>query len=292
MIAEGKKVERLKVVEGEKILAEAQVVYSNLIFGWKYAFCPNGPVIAQEDDKVYKILADYFKQKGCIFFRIEPEKFTARGSAQKTIELNPPATLILDLKKSEADLLAGMHQKTRYNLNLAAKKNIRIENKKDFDIFWNLMKETGKRDQFKLHYEDHYKQILSSNLSYQLTAFCDNRPIACIICIGFGNTFTYLYGASDYAHRNLMAPYLLQWEAIKLAKGLGFVCYDFFGVAPQTNGQAGEYEYSPKHQYAGVTRFKLGFGGMPYSAAGTRDIIIENKKYNFYKFLRRLRRLI
>ena len=88
-----------------------------------------------------------------------------------------------------------------------------------------------------------------------------------------------------------MAPYLLQWEAVKLAKNLEYKYYDFFGVAPKINGQAEEYEYLPKHQYAGVTRFKLGFGGMPYSAAGTRDIIINNKKYKLYKLLRRLRRL-
>lgn len=273
-------------------MAQAQVVFSNIVFGWRYAFCPNGPVIIGEEERVYKILADYFKQQGCIFFRIEPEEYTAAGSAVKTIEINPPSTLILGLKKSEADLLGGMHQKTRYNLNLAVKKSIRIETKNNFDIFWNLMKETGKRDQFKLHHENHYQQILNSNLSYQSTAFCDDKPIACIICMGFGNTFTYLYGASDYNHRNLMAPYLLQWEAIKLAKGLGFVYYDFFGVAPKINGQAEEYEYSPKHQYVGVTRFKLGFGGMPYSAAGTRDIIIEKNKYNLYKLLRRLRRLV
>lgn len=292
LIGEGKKVERLAVAEGDMVLVQAQVVYANLVFGWQYAFCPNGPVMIQDKDQVYKVVADYLKQKGCIFFRIEPEKFSAVPPAEKTIAINPPATLILDLKKSETDLLESMHQKTRYNINLATKKDIKIVNQKDFQVFWNLMRATGERDKFKLHGENHYKQILNSNLSYQLTALYNDKPVACIICMGFGNTFTYLYGASDYDHRNLMAPYLLQWEGIKLARSLDFAHYDFFGVAPKTNGQGEEYEYNSKHQYAGVTRFKLGFGGAPYEAAGTWDIIIDKNKYNSYKFLRRLRRLV
>lgn len=292
LIGEGKKIERLAVIEGGVVLAQAQIIYSNLVFGWKYAYCPNGPVIIKNEDEIYKALIKYLKQKGCIFFRVEPEKFSDNRIAEKSIELNPPATLILDLNKTETDLLGGMHQKTRYNINLAVKKDIKIINKKDFQIFWNLMKETGKRDEFKLHGEGHYRQILNSNLSYQLTAMFEDKPVACIVCIGFGDTFSYLYGASDYNYRNLMTPYLLQWEGIKFAKSLDFKYYDFFGVAPKTNGKAEEYESDPKHQYAGVTRFKLGFGGVPYETTGTWDIIIEKNKYNLYKFLRRLRRLV
>jgi len=293
-IKEGAEIDRLEITEEESVIAQAQVVYTKLPFGWKYAFCPKGPVVAQQNLKseIYESLSHYFKQEKCIFFRFEPENFEhPTPKFKKTIDINPPATLILDLTKSEQELLQGMHQKTRYNMHLAEKKEIRIEDKKDFEAFINLMKQTGERDAFRLHHKDHYKQVLSSALSYQLTAYVENNPIACALFTGFGNTFTYLYGASNYEYRNIMAPYLLQWRAIQHAKKTGYKYYDFFGVAPKIK-EGDEYVYDSKHQYAGVTRFKLGFGGMSYQAAGTYDLILDKNKYYSYQILRRLRRLV
>ncbi len=48
LLAEGKKVERLAVIEGGEVIAQAQVVYNNSSFGWRYAFCPKGPVISRK----------------------------------------------------------------------------------------------------------------------------------------------------------------------------------------------------------------------------------------------------
>ncbi|HSR89334.1 MAG TPA: peptidoglycan bridge formation glycyltransferase FemA/FemB family protein [Candidatus Udaeobacter sp.] len=292
LLAEGKSLERLAMVEGEEVLAQAQVVYSNLPFGWKYAFCPQGPVIgSQFQDKgfqVYELLIDYLKNKNCIFFRAEPDSEikNLKFKLNKTIDINPSATLVLDLTKTEAGILSGMHQKTRYNINLAGKKDLQIKNEKNLEVFWNLMKKTGSRDKFGLHHKEHYEKVLASPMACQLTAYEKEKPVACAVFLSFGNTFTYLYGASDYAHRDLMAPYLLQWEGIKIGKSSGCQWYDFFGVAPIVNGN-----YDPKHQYAGVTRFKLGFGGAPQQRPGTFDIVINNKKYQFYQLLRQLRRL-
>jgi len=154
----------------------------------------------------------------------------------------------------------------------------------------NLMKKTGIRDRFKLHREDHYKNLFNYDSAGQTTAYLNHKPVACIVYYAFGNTFTYLYGASDYHYRNLMAPYLLQWHCIQLAKHSGYEYYDFFGVAPRINSGSSDYQYDARHQYAGVTRFKLGFGGEPRRREGTRDIVISRGKYKFYKFLRAIRR--
>ena len=296
LIAEEKKVERLAVVEGDLVLAQAQVVYTNIPFGWKYAFCPKGPVVSGKTqikkEGVYEVLFAYLKKIDCIFLRTEPADkiINSKFKVHRSIDINPPATLILDLSKSEDDILKNMHQKTRYNFNLAQKKEIRVEEKKDFVVLWSLMNETGKRDSFRLHAKDHYEKILASSLTRQWVAYANDKPIACCVFIGFGNTFTYLYGASSYESRSLMAPHLLQWEGIKMGKRLGYKWYDFFGVAPKIN-DGDEYFCDPKHQYAGVTRFKLGFGGEPYQTTGTWDIVIDNTKYKLYNILRRLRRL-
>jgi peptidoglycan pentaglycine glycine transferase (the first glycine) len=287
LLAEGKRVERLAVVEGEEVLAQAQIVYSRLPFGWQYAFCPQGPLV--KDPKTYQYLFDYLKQKNVIFFRVEPVSIIndLKFTTHRSIDINPPATLILDLKKSEEELLAGMHQKTRYNIHLAEKKDLKIKEEKNLEVFWSLMNQTGSRDKFKLHTKNHYNLVLNSPLTFQLTAYFNSTPVATAVFAKFGSTFTYLYGASDYTHRDLMSPYLLQWQGIKMGKSNGCLWYDFFGVAPVKDGS-----YDQNHQYAGVTRFKLGFGGMPSQSAGTVDILIDSIKYKLYNILRKLRRWV
>lgn len=330
LVADGKKVERLAIADGEKIIALAQVSYAGLPFGWRYVFCPVGPVIlnAAMETEIYRELAKYLMKQKCIFARVEPQE-TKLAALRPTHDVNPRATLVLDITRPKEEITNGMHPKTRYNIRLAQKKNLIVSDKKDFDGFIALMRSTGERDGFRLHDEAHYRHVFESENVYQLSAYLSEgesagaiaddsgragdrdhsgRAVATAVFIGFGDTFTYLYGASDYDHREFMAPHLLQWEGIVLAKKLGYKHYDFFGVAPKVEvGQSGKliaavdsedftpsrnaYAYDSRHQYAGVTRFKQGFGGYYIERAGTRDLAISPVKYGIYRFLRVLRRI-
>lgn len=304
---EGKQVERLTVFDGDEPVAMALVEYHRLPFGWKYAFCPKGPVISSRfqvpGSKLFKALTDYLKIKKCIFFRFEPQSDYELGTGNRELhkihDFNPRATMILDLRHLPEELLMKMHPKTRYNINLAQKKGLRVSDAKDADIFMTLMKETGKRDKFRLHETKHYHEIIFSPLTQQLTVSYGPRPIATAVFAGFGDTFTYVFGASDYDHRSLMAPYLIQWEGIKMGQRFGYRYYDFFGVAPKISTQSvvhssqneNGYQYDARHQYAGVTRFKQGFGGEYHEDPGTFDLIISGWRYKVYGWMRALRRI-
>jgi lipid II:glycine glycyltransferase (peptidoglycan interpeptide bridge formation enzyme) len=111
----------------------------------------------------------------------------------------------------------------------------------------------------------------------------NNDIIAANLMVFYGDTATYLHGASNYAFRALMAPNLLQWNLIQEAKKRGFKYYDFHGIAPNEN---------PKHPWAGVTRFKKGFGGEIANYPGTYDFIYETGWYKIYKLFRKINRLI
>lgn len=297
---EGRSVDKLVVQENNVAKLAAQVVYSKLFLGKKYAFCPKGPVgeLGLENEEL-RILSEYLKEKGCVFLRVEPDsKFQIPNSRfVKTVDVNPRATTILDLDKTEDQLLAGMHQKTRYNIRLSQKKGLTVSTQKNWDWFWNLMKETGERDGFRLHGKKHYEAILNSDFTKQFTALANGEPTAVVIGVGYGDVFTYVFGASNYKYREMMAPHLLQYEAIKFAKGAGYKYYDFFGIAPKLESrikdqESSEYEYDRNHQYAGVTRFKLGFGGKVVEKPGTYDLIISSVWYRLYGLLRKIRRLV
>jgi lipid II:glycine glycyltransferase (peptidoglycan interpeptide bridge formation enzyme) len=85
-----------------------------------------------------------------------------------------------------------------------------------------------------------------------------------------------MHGASASKYRNVMAPYLLQWHAIKLAKNLGYKYYDFYGV--------------DEDKWPGVTRFKKGFGGREVNYPGTFDLIFNRRWYSVYRMVRKARR--
>jgi lipid II:glycine glycyltransferase (peptidoglycan interpeptide bridge formation enzyme) len=73
-----------------------------------------------------------------------------------------------------------------------------------------------------------------------------------------------------------MAPYLLQWHAIRLGKARGCKFYDFFGI--------------DEDKWPGVTRFKKGFGGDVKIYPGTFDLIFSQAWYGIYSWLRKIRR--
>lgn len=166
-----------------------------------------------------------------------------------------PYTATIDLTKSEEEILSDMKQKGRYNIRLAEKKwvEVKIVEKIDENInkFYDLMMETTSRDGFSWNTLNYYKIFLSSLDSSKLfLAYKDNKVISAWIFVFEGDIAIYYYWAStwDKEYRNLMAPYLVQWEAIKYAKSAWCKIYDFLGVATP---------WDVKSSLAWVTDFKL-----------------------------------
>ena len=82
------------------------------------------------------------------------------------------------------------------------------------------------------------------------------------------------------ALREVMAPQALHWQAIQDAKFWGYTDYECWGVAP---------EGAEDHAWAGITRFKRGFGGRYVSYPGTYDLPLDRFWYTVYAFARRFR---
>jgi len=81
---------------------------------------------------------------------------------------------------------------------------------------------TAERDQFTIHSRQYYEDVMAvlgpTGLATLLLAEHDGDLLAGIIVFGFGRTAQYMYGASSNEKRNLMAPYLLQWEGMRCGK--------------------------------------------------------------------------
>ena len=256
------------------------IVKFNLSLGKSYLYCPRGPV-GQGD---FNILLDKVKeiaeQENSIFFKIEPEKSLSLSSEfiKSPKQVQPSKTVILDISRSEDELLNQMHKKTRYNIRLAQKKGITTEqsnDKKSLSSFLKLLKETARRDKFFLHYQK-MMDVLGEDMVRLFLAKYKNKVVAANLICFFNKAAIYLHGASDYEHRQLMAPYLLQWQIIQKAKEMGFKYYDFWGI--------------DQDKWPGVTRFKRGFSGEEVNYPGTYDLVYKGFWYLLYKIARRVRK--
>jgi len=241
-----------------------------------------------------------------IFVRIEPRldpeelgNFFINDGWQKTHAIQPQDTQVVELNESEAWLLRQMHPKTRYNIRLAQRKNVKVRealDDHDVDIFWHLMQLTTSRDGFRSHERSYYEKLWSFFREYDiddqmhltikiLIAEFEKKPIAAIMLGFFGGRVTYLHGASNHNFRQLMAPHLLQWEAMRLGIKHGYSYYDFNGIKP-TGRKLDKKDKAQK--WDGITRFKKSFGGEEVNYIGTWDWPYSKTRYAIYRLAHKL----
>lgn len=268
------------------------IVRHDMPFGFNYLYSPR-PFFGTGDpgSKITEFFAQCGKiaeKEKSIFLKIDPLTnipFLESGVQGSEFSLQPQKTVILDLQKSEHDLLAAMHEKTRYNIRLSQRKAVRIAHRgsrvtRDVrDGFWTLLEETVRRDKFRAHERRHYERLLdarSDAFSNELFfAEYQGAPLAAAIVNFYepSRVAAYLHGASSRLHKEVMASQLLHWEIAREAKRRGFLHYDFWGI--------------DERKWPGLTRFKLGFGGAAVSYPQTVDVAYRQGWYRGYRFFKK-----
>ncbi len=281
----------------------AQIVELPLPLGQKYWFCPKGPILGTGqwtvDNASVKELKAKAKAARAVFLRIEPpEDPTAMNDPLGVIAvrtINPSGTSIINLQKTEEELLAAMHSKTRYNIRVAEKHGVTVERHVDaapvIDEVLKLFSETAARDKFNLHPHEYYRKQLAALGEKKtfvpgakaphllvFTAGVEKKMLAAAVIMFDRETVTYLHGASSNEMRNVMAPYALHWAVMKRAKERNYKYYDLWGISDDQ-----------KSGWAGITRFKRGFGGEDVFSPGTFDLPVNKFWYSVYTLVRRWR---
>lgn len=289
----GAKIWRLGIIKNEDLVGVCLLSRTPLPLHNNYLYAPRGPVFSfrlnsEEISEGFKLLTDKIKeiarQENSIFLKIEPaieKPFSLNLSkigCHPAKSIQPPDTVILDLTKTEEQLLAEMHPKTRYNIRLAERKGVKIifsQNKKDIGVFYKLCCEVNEREKINSFSRSYYEKMLDvfgSKLKIIKAEF-EGKTLAINLNLDFGDMETYNHGASCSEVRNVMAPHLLQWEAICKAKKEGYKYYDFRGIAPTDD---------PNHKWAGITRFKKSFGGQVIHYLGAYDFVFKSLLHQLY----------
>lgn len=300
----GYKILRLGVYKGTMLSAIAQLIHQPAKRGTHYLI-PGGPVVNYEDEGLVRILLEHIRkvaqENGAWFVRIRPDVKESEKvrSLLKKLGFNPAPmhlhgenTLILDITKSEDDLLRDMRKTTRYLIRKSLKEGFKInisQNIGDSKILSALQTETVQRHKFVGFSEKLFKaQLETFGKDGQAKLYICERggvPLVSAIIIYYGQKAFYHHSGSSSTSKNTNASYFTQWEIIKNAKNVGIKYYDFWGIAPGDD---------PKHRFAGVTVFKKGFGGERTDWLHAHDLPLSPNywlTYGFETIRRKVRRL-
>lgn len=271
-----------------------------------YLNLPYGPSL-KEDKKDAKIaknslkhslesLKNLAKSENCFFVRVEPtvpfpEDYLKKLGLEKSQDIDPAHTWLLQLDdKTEEEILKGMEsRKVRYWRN-AGKKGVTLRKSKDpeeITILTNFLKTLGEKDNFNPQTESHLKNQLKTGFATLYIADLESEnekcPIAAALIYDSEDTRFYMHAATDFEHRNLMAGTVILIQMILDAKAEGKKYYDFWGITTSED---------KNHPWYGFTQYKKSFGGFERDYSGTYDYVLDKKKYNLYKVLRKINRKV
>lgn len=248
-------------------------------------------------------LKNFAKENNLVFIKLEPnvafgdssQQLVASGKVRDQLvnllikngavpgkTLFTPTTFWIDLTKSEEELLASFHPKTRYNIRYAQRNGVMVEeasDKKSLEKYLSLMKETVIRDKFFAHNQKYHRlmwQHLKDKIAHLLVAKFNGEVMTAWILLAYDGFLYYPYGASTHKYKNVMASNLMMWEAIKLGKRLGLKTFDLWGREPGK----------------GFTKFKEGYNPEVIEFLGTWDLVVNKPAYHLYRIAEKVRWLV
>lgn len=321
---------------GLKVIRRGIFIKDKLINGFQLTIhpIPHTPwtigYLPKVDAPTKEILGELLKigtEEKCIFIQLEPnvERSSEPRIQNSEFKIQPAAhplftnyTFILDLTKSEEELLKGMHPKTRYNIKVAQRHGVEVkEDNSDeaFEKYWQLTEQTTKRQGFYAHTKRYHRlqwdtlphTVLKNELSSHLFAAKYSPQFSTLnsqsfdklridpelyrtgqlsilttmLFFVFHDTLYYPYGASSDEHRNVMHSTLTMWEAIRWGQKMGLKKFDMWGaLGPDPD---------PDDPWLGFHIFKQRFGAELIEFVGSYDLIINPYLYQLYKITDKLR---
>lgn len=284
----GQIVYRIGIFKDAKVVGVILAVVENARRG-RYLEVPGGPIIDWDDTNIaaYALgtLRDIAEQEECVFVRLRPQLICTTtslsllaklGLKKSPMHLHAEHTNIIDLTKSEDDLLTNMRRQTRYEVRRATKAGVCVSystDNQDVKDFCALQSATALRQHFvppKQKFIEAEVQAFKPDAIRIYRADLGDTLLAMALVVFYGKEVDYHQGASTESGRNIPGAYALQWQIIQDAKSNGFKRYNLFGIAPSGN---------KNHRYSGVTTFKKGFGGEDIVYVPAHDLVIKKLAY-------------
>lgn len=249
-------------------------------------YAPRGPVCGRSDGEALRDIAaglDTLAERYHAFAFIcdppivMPESSALVSAGFHTKKLSEERDIqcrfnyVLNLReKTLFEIRAGFKSEYRNRISKAQRRGLWCEELCNndalnaLDDFYELMKQTGRRDGFPIRSKEYFAQFICALKEHARLFMCyadinGKTPLSGAITVSYGKHFSYVYGASSDSWRNLYPNYLMQQTMISAALERGDRVYDFGGIP---------FYYDKSRPEYGMYRFKKGFGGEIISYAG------------------------
>jgi hypothetical protein len=237
--------------------------------GVRSAYVSRGPVPATEESLA--ALVDWARDRGLVRLRVEPEGTPGLEGCLRSLgfarasAMYPEHTLLVPLA-GEDEMLAAFKPKHRYNIRLALRKGVQVEEGDDVEELHRQHLATAARQEISPPSVGAYRRRLERlEWCRVYVARVQGEPVAAIMVARFGTRAYYLFGGSTGAHRQIMPTYAIQWVAMRAAAEAGCHDYDLWGLPPSAE---------PGHPWHGLWQFKTGFGGERVTYSGAHDLVL------------------
>ncbi len=153
---------------------------NNFPLGFNYFYFPRGPIFKNKISELeLNNFINLFKQgtrplNKSISLKIEPnenyskelESLLLNSGFKKIKSIQPEETILINLEKTEEELLREMEHDTRYAIRYANRqgvvilKSITLESKeRSFEDFWRIFKETNHKHNLRAYEKPYYEKI-------------------------------------------------------------------------------------------------------------------------------------
>lgn len=144
-------------------------------------------------------------------------------------------TYWIELDRSEEELWDGLKSECRSRVRKAEKLGVEVRRETDgafLDDFWKMSEETFAKSHIQPTHTREFcvqtwRRLAPLNRVHVLSAFVEGRRAATLMLPFDTHTMYYWGGASFQEFREIPVNNLLHWQAIKDAKAMGLVRYDF-----------------------------------------------------------------
>lgn len=282
-------VRRLAKDEAGKIVGSYAGVIENAKRG-RYLAIAGGPILDWKNrelvDTVFADIKVQGKQHKCAFVRVRPQLELSEQGMQLMSELGlrrAPMYLsvefagVLNLEKSEEEILKGMRQRLRRALRKAEKNEITVEKStdpRDIHEFYQIELQTAGRHRFVAFSEDfltkQFAAFAPNGEAVLYTAKLGGEILAQNFMIFYGNEASYHYGVSSELGTKYSGAPLLHMEAMRDARRRGIKRYNFWGIVEETEIH---------HRFYGVSCFKRGFGVDELKYIYAHDLVLSPIRY-------------